>query len=145
MKIAVIRIRGMIDVRKDVKNTLNLLKLRKKFVCVIVDDSKIINGMLKKAQNYIVYGEINEKTLKELILKRGKIAGNKKIDMAGKKLEEFIKEFIQGKKKLEEVGIKSFFRLHPPKGGFKKSIKVTYPQGVLGKNPNINKIILKML
>ncbi|MEM2089957.1 MAG: 50S ribosomal protein L30 [Candidatus Pacearchaeota archaeon] len=145
MKIAVIRIRGLVGVRREIRETLDKLKLRKKFVCVIVDDTKEIMGMLKKAQNYIAYGEIDEETLKELIMKRGRKPGNKPIEIGGKKLEEFIKEFLQGKKKLKDLGIKPFFRLHPPRQGFKKSIKLLYPKGVLGYNPKIKELIRRML
>ncbi|MEM4719648.1 MAG: 50S ribosomal protein L30 [Candidatus Pacearchaeota archaeon] len=145
MKIAVIRIRGLVNVRKKIRDTLNLLRLRKKFSCVLVDDTPEIMGMLKKVQNYVAYGKIDEETLKMLILKRGKKPGNKKIDIAGKKLDDFSKDFLQGKKKLQDLRLKPFFRLHPPRKGFKKSIKLLYPKGVLGHNPGINELIKRML
>lgn len=145
MKIAVIRIRGLVGVRKQIQDTLYKLRLRRKFVCVIVDDTKEIKGMLKKVQNYVAYGEIDKETLKNLIMKRGRKPGNKPLEIGGKKLDEFVEEFLQGKKKLQDLGIKPFFRLHPPRHGFKKSIKLLYPKGVLGYNPKINELIQRML
>jgi ribosomal protein L30/L7E len=35
--------------------------------------------------------------------------------------------------------------LHPPRGGFKKSTKTRYPQGIRGKNPDIAKFAERML
>ena len=48
-------------------------------------------------------------------------------------------------KKLKEIGLKPFFRLHPPRGGLKSS-KKQFPRGVLGNHKQeINKLIEKML
>ncbi|MCS7134499.1 MAG: 50S ribosomal protein L30 [Candidatus Pacearchaeota archaeon] len=145
MKIAAIRIRGIIGVRKQIEDTLNKLRLRKKFVCVILDDRPEILGMLKKVQNYIAYGPINKETLKLLLMERARMPGNKKITIAGKNLENFLEEFLSGRKKLQDLGIKPFFRLHPPRGGFKKSIKLMYPKGILGYNKEINELIRRMI
>ena len=138
MKIVIIRIKGLVKVNRKIKDTLDMLRLRKKNVCVIVDDKKEIMGMIKKAENYLVYGEINKETLKQLIEKRAQ--PKKKIN------ENDIDNFLQGKKKLQDLGIKPFFRLHPPRGGFKKSTKKLRPNGILGnQGKEINKLIKKML
>jgi len=51
-----------------------------------------------------------------------------------------------GKVKLEEKNIKPFFRLNPPRGGFKKSTKKMFPNGILGNNKEkINEFIITML
>jgi large subunit ribosomal protein L30 len=144
-KIILVRIRGLVDVNVNVEKTLNLLRLRKKHSCVIVDETKETMGMIKKVQHYIAYGKINEETLKLLIMKRGRLPGDKPIVAGGKELDMIIKEFSEGKKTLKELGLKPFFRLHPPRKGFKKSIKLSYPQGVLGNNPKINEIVKEML
>ena len=65
-KFAVVLIRGLIGINKDIKKTLYLLKLRKKHVCIVIENNESNRGMLKKAKDYITYGEIDEKTLKEL-------------------------------------------------------------------------------
>ena len=69
-KIAAILIRGLIDLRQDVKDTLRMLNLQKKNACVILEDNAVNRGMLKKVENYITFGEITEETLKELQEKR---------------------------------------------------------------------------
>lgn len=69
-KIAVILIRGLVEVKQEIKDTLRMLNLQKKHACIIIEDNKINRGMLKKAENYITYGEITEETIKELKEKR---------------------------------------------------------------------------
>lgn len=126
--IIAIRIRGMVGIRKDVEGALNILRLRKKYSCVLVDEKdKSRIGMLNKVKDCISYGEISEETRKELILKRGRLQGDKHVKDANDK------------------NIKPFFRLHPPIGGFKKSTKLLYPKGVLGKNEKINELLRRML
>ncbi|OIO41547.1 hypothetical protein AUJ10_00935 [Candidatus Pacearchaeota archaeon CG1_02_31_27] len=140
-----IRIKGRIDISYKNKTTFELLKLRRKFACAIYSETKEIEGMLKRVENYIAYGKIDEKTLKELIIKRGRLTGNKKVD---EKLinDKLIKDVTDGKVKLEEKNIKPFFRLNPPRGGFKKSTKKMFPNGILGNNKEkINEFIITML
>ena len=71
-KIAVIRIRGNVNVRGVIKDTLDMLKLMKKNYCVVYDKTSSIVGMLKKVKDYVTWGEIKEQTLKLLVDKRGK-------------------------------------------------------------------------
>ena len=74
--IAVIRIKGLVDVPRDMKRTLNILKLRKKHICILLHPKKEIVGMLKKIKNYIAFGEINKETVKQLLklkIKKGKV------------------------------------------------------------------------
>jgi ribosomal protein L30/L7E len=68
--IAVIRIKGMINLRKVVSETLDRMKLRRKYSCVIIEPTQVNLGMIKQAKDAIAYGEIDEATLKELKEKR---------------------------------------------------------------------------
>jgi len=139
--IALIRIHGLIKVKSNVDETLNRLRLRKKFTCVIVDDKKPeIMGMVKNVRDFIGYGNIDEKTLVELIKARGKLIGDSKGKI--KDAEKIAKEVMAGKK-LEDLGVKPFFGLHPARGGIDS--KHHYPKGVLGKHEDISKLIMKML
>ena len=110
----------MVKIRKPVAETLDRLRLRRKYVCVLIDEkSEEKIGMLKKVRDFVAYGPINEETKEKLIKERGK--------------------------KTKEGELKPFFRLHPPRGGLKSS-KLHYPKGVLGDNKDdINKLIEKML
>ena len=85
-KIAVIRLRGLMGVKKDIKDTMKMLRLHNKNHCVVINNSPNYIGMLRKVKDYVTWGEINEKTFKELLLNRGRIVGKKNVD------EEYIKE-----------------------------------------------------
>src|SRR3989338_172316 len=69
-KIAVVRIRGLVNIRKTIGATLDMLRLYRKNYCVVVDNRPEIVGMLKKAKDYITWGEIDDATLKLLVEKR---------------------------------------------------------------------------
>ncbi|RME77660.1 50S ribosomal protein L30 [Candidatus Woesearchaeota archaeon] len=70
MKIAAIRIRGLVKVNKEIKDTLTMLKLHKKHTCVVLEANDSVLGMLKKAKDYITFGPVNEETLKLLESKK---------------------------------------------------------------------------
>ncbi|GIU68428.1 MAG: 50S ribosomal protein L30 [Candidatus Pacearchaeota archaeon] len=137
--ICVIRVRGRVNVRKDVEETLKRLRLRKKFSCVLLEENKVNLGMIKKVKDFVAFGRIDRETLKKLIEKRGqKIDKSKKIN-----IESVVEELEKGKK-LNELNLKPFFRLHPPRGGIKS--KEHFPKGVLGDNKEkINDLVLRML
>ena len=144
MKIIAVRISGRVGVREDIERTLDLLRLKIKHVAAILENTPEINGMIKKVQHYIAYGEINDDTARLLVEKRGKLQGDKPVD--AKRVEEFMSKFMKGEKKIEEIGIKPFFRLSPPKGGFKKSTKLPWPKGVLGyQGEKINELVKRMI
>lgn len=139
--IAIIRIKGKVKIREKIEETLSRLRLRRKYVCVLINEKdKVKLGMLKKIKDYVAFGEINKGTLIRLIEKRGKRIDKKQI----KEPEKIVEEIEKGKK-MEEVGLKPFFRLHPPRGGLKSS-KKQFPRGVLGNHgKEINKLIERML
>lgn len=136
----VIRIEGMVKVNKDIAETLERLRLKRKYSAVLIDvENKSVKGMLEKVKNAVAFGNIGKKTLIKLIEERGQIVNkNKKIDP-----EKVADELLKGKL-LSDFGFKPFFRLHPPRKGIKS--KLQYPKGVLGNNKNdINKLIERML
>ncbi len=140
---AVIRISGMVKVKPKVRETLDRLRLRRKYACVLLDTSKKqIKGMLNVVKHHVAYGVIDKDVLAKLLKHRGESVEGRK-----KKLEiDFDRvagELINGKK-LQDLKLKPFFRLHPPKKGIKS--KLLYPKGVLGDNKqDINKLISRML
>jgi hypothetical protein len=74
-----------------------------------------------------------------LIEKRGQLINKeKKID-----IKKIVEELEKGKK-YEELNLKPFFRLHPPRKGIKS--KLHFPKGVLGDNKEkINDLVKRML
>ena len=155
MKLAVVQIRGTLGMTKKFRDTLQFLKLVRKNSCVVVDDSKPYLGMLILLKDYITWGKIDEETFKLLLQKRGRIVGNQLVTEAYLKekakfgFDEFTKNFFAGKVKLRDVpGLKSFFRLTPPRGGFDRGgIKKPFSLGgALGyRGDNMNDLIRRML
>ncbi|MEM0037709.1 MAG: 50S ribosomal protein L30 [Zestosphaera sp.] len=152
---AIVRVRGLADVPPDVENTLRKLRLTRKYTTVIYPKNSSVDGMLRVIKEWVTWGEIDENTLKELLLKRGKLVGNKPItegfirERFGMSVDEFVKALIEGKLQLHKLDdvIKPVFRLHPPKGGFKRSTKKPLgSDGELGyRGSEINKLIHKMV
>ncbi len=155
----VVRIRGTADVHPDIEKTLYLLRLRRKYTASLYHSSLPgIRGMLRKVEDWATYGEIDRETLIKLLSTRGRIAGDKPLtdewirDNLGLYggISELADKLLEGQlyyHKLSKHGVKPFFRLHPPRGGFKRSIKKHYNAGgELGyRGSDINNLILRML
>jgi len=121
-KLAIIRIRGQIGIKKSIKDTMEMLRIYRKNYCTVVDKTSSFVGMTKKIKDYCTYGEIDSETYKLLVEKRGEKNGKGEL--------------------------KRFFRLSPPRQGFeRKGVKVSYTKGgALGyRGKEINKLIKKML
>lgn len=141
-KIAVVLVRGLINVRKSIKDNLRMLRLYYKNYCVVVDNTPANMGMINKAKDYIAWGEIDSETYQELVKKRGEeylgpAACSKN------KIKYGHKFFVSNGKKY-----KKYFRLNPPKKGFgRKGIKVPFMAGGgLGYRGNkINDLLKRMI
>ena len=79
--------------------------------------------MLKKAKDYITWGEVDDKTFQELVEKRGQEFKGVTQDLNGKYTYKKFFEF--NSKKYKKV-----FRLNPPRKGFgRKGIKKPFNMG----------------
>ncbi len=148
---AVIRIGGKVSIPKKVNDTLEMMKLHKNNHCVIMEETPENEGMIKKCKDQVTWGEINSETLAKMILKRGRLPGNERVDSdyleekTGKEPNEFAEEILSGESSLNDAEIKSVFRLNPPSKGF-KSTKRHYPDGSLGyRGEEINKLLSRMI
>ncbi|MEM0333465.1 MAG: 50S ribosomal protein L30 [Candidatus Aenigmatarchaeota archaeon] len=154
-RIAIIRIKGVTKTSREIKDTLYLLRLRRTNVAVVTKNSESIVGMIKKVEPWIAWGEINKETFKNLLLKRGRLIGNKRFSEEYLKetlnisLNEFIDKYFNFEMELEDIpGLKPFFRLKPPSGGYpRKGIKVSYKDGgAYGYwGENINNLLMSMI
>ncbi len=154
---AIIRLRGKAGIDQEVEDTLRMLRLTRKHCCVIYPATREIEGMLMKVKDWVTWGEIDFETLIELLKNRGRIQGGKPLSndylkkvLGIESIELFAKELMEGKMlihKLDEYGIKPVFRLHPPRKGFKGSIKKPYKDGgELGyRGKDINDLIKRMI
>ena len=79
--IAIVRIRGLKHIRHDVKHAFMDFRLDRKNHCVLVKESPETNGMLTKIKDYVAYGPIKAETVAKLIEKRGRVEGDKKVEV----------------------------------------------------------------
>jgi large subunit ribosomal protein L30 len=69
-KLAIIRVRGKVNINPDIKKTFELLKLSAQNTCVIVPSTPVTLGMARKLESYTTYGTVNAETLALLNEKR---------------------------------------------------------------------------
>ncbi|NQU79820.1 uL30 family ribosomal protein [Candidatus Woesearchaeota archaeon] len=68
---AAILIRNTTRTSGDIRDTLIMLRLHKKFTCTLVPAIPSFKGMLNKTKDFIAYGEVDDETVKLLNEKRG--------------------------------------------------------------------------
>jgi large subunit ribosomal protein L30 len=152
--IAVIRIRGTVSASMQARETLEMLHLPRNNYGTLVDDRPAFMGMLKKAKDYVTFGEPSKETLAMLIKGKGRLAGNKKLtdeyaQKVGHKSLDDLAEAVYACRtqywKLKDI--QPVFRLHPPSKGFKGKIKKDYGSGgELGyRGEKINELLKRML
>lgn len=149
-----VRVRGSVNVRKDIEDTLRMLNLTRNCHATIIDDRPSYIGMLQKVQNQVTWGEASKDTILMLLKERGRLVGNKKIT------DEYVKKI--GFESIDDLaeaiynlrvefnklpGIKPVFRLHPPSKGYKGSVKKSWKSGgVTGyRGEAINDLIKRMI
>ncbi|MBU5537192.1 MAG: 50S ribosomal protein L30 [Candidatus Aenigmatarchaeota archaeon] len=148
--LAVIRISGQANLRRDIRDTLKMLRLDAPYNCVFVPETPDYKGMVKKVENYVTYGEVEKQTLVEVLKKRLRTIDNKRIvelkPITGyNSYEELADDLMSGKVKLSQFKVKPVIKLTPPSKGF-KSIKQNYPEGDLGYRGNeINELLMRMI
>ncbi len=152
---AIIKLRGSVGIRPEIKNTLRLLRLHKVNHCAIVEENDYYKGMIKKVKDYIAWGEISEDMLELLLKNRGRLQGRKRLP------EQYLRENTPygsfkelphalyvgevGMKDLMEYKIKPVFRLHPPRKGHKGIKRSVKEGGELGYHGDkINELLYKM-
>ena len=134
--LAVVRVRGVSDIFREVKETMKMLHLERNCHATLVDNRPAYLGMLRKAQNYLTWGEISKETLALLLKKRGRLVGDKRltdehVQKVGKNsLDELAEALFKGEVEFHGLpNIKPVFRLHPPSKGFKGKVKRSFASG----------------
>src|SRR5271157_1775307 len=105
--VAIVRIRGTVNVRGDITETLKRLNLKRVSNCTVIKVNDSYDGMLKKCSNYVAFGEIDEPTLAKLLARHAK--------------GFTAKEIMEGKYDAEKFGACIPFRLHPPRHGYRST------------------------
>ena len=152
--LVVVRVRGVSDISREVKDTFNMLHLTRNCHATLIDNRPSYTGMLHKAQNWATWGEISKENIALLFKERGRLVGDEKLT------DEYAQEL--GYKSLDDLAeaaytleveynslpkVKPVFRLHPPKKGFKGKVKRSYAAGgVTGyRGEAINNLIKRMV
>ncbi len=149
----VVNLRGMVNTRRPVRKTLEQLKLLKRFNATIVPDNEMYRGMLLSAKEHLAWCELDSKTAESLLSKRAESSNGKKItendlrESGFSNFADLAAALASGKVSLgAELGFRQFFRLGPPKGGFKRSIRRQFGEGgILGPNKELSNIVEKMV
>ncbi|MEM2419554.1 MAG: 50S ribosomal protein L30 [Candidatus Bathyarchaeia archaeon] len=152
--IAAVRVRGIISAPLEVREAIRMLNLKRNNYAVLIDNRPSFLGMLKTAQNFITWGEVSKKTVAELLKKRGRLVGNKKLTdeyaqrLGFKSLDELAEAIYACKVEYWKLpDIQPYFRLHPPTKGFRGKVKKGYGMGgELGyRGEEINDLLERMI
>ncbi len=154
MAVAIVRLRGIINVKPQIKDTLKYLRLNAVNHCVVLPDNETTKGMLQTAKDYVTWGEIDAETLAEAITARGRLVGDRPITDAHVKantdfgtIAELAQAIVEGKflyKDLAEV--KPLLRLHPARKGLEGIKRSVQNGGALGyRGENVNELIRRMI
>lgn len=154
MTYAVVRIRGHVNVRGEVSDTLGYLRLRRVNHCVFLRKSASVEGMLQHAKDYITWGEVDQTVVAMILVRRARIEGDRPINDAFVKanspfpsMNSLAKAIAANEATLSDVkGLTPVIRLPPARGGF-GGIKRAYREGgALGyRGKEINALLLRML
>ncbi len=149
----VVRIKGQADVPYWAATTMTLLKLDKKYRATILPVKENTLGMLNKVKHYISWIELDVALAKDLLDKKGRKSGYKKItaedlkELGFNSIDDLATALAEGKATLSKLKpLKPWFALSPPRHGFKRSTKKLYGQkGMLGLNAELGTIVRRMI
>lgn len=149
----VIRMKGTINVPHWARTTLDLLHLDKRFRATIIPEKDNTKGMLNKIKHYASWQVIDIPTAKELIEKKARKDGYKKLTtedlskLGFKSVDDLAKSLADGSVTLSKLKpLKPWFALAPPKHGFKRSTKKMYGEGgILGSHKELMEQVRLMI
>ena len=151
---AAVRVKGKIGVRREIRLTLDLLRLTRANHCILIQANDTNKGMLQKVKDYLTWGEINKETLNKLVRERGRLMGDKPITddwvktrMPFQGIDPWVEAIANERVKYKELpDVKPVFRLHPPRKGWGHTKRSFKEGGVLGyRGKEINKLIERMI
>ena len=151
--VLVVRIHGQPDVPYWATTTMALLKLEKRYRATIIPEKDNNLVMIRKIHHYISWQEIDIETTKQLLDKKARKSGYKKVTdeditaIGFESVDELASALTEGKATLSKLKpLKPWFALDPPRQGFKRSTKRLYGQkGVLGHNKELSVIVKRMM
>jgi large subunit ribosomal protein L30 len=108
--------------------------------------------MLRKAKDYITWGEVRPEVVEHLLRKRGRLQGNRRLTEEAVRAHGFssVKELAEmicaGRVGAPFLpGLKRVFRLNPPRGGYRSTKRPFKDSGDLGyRGEQINELVMRM-
>ena len=131
-----VRIRGLSDISQEVKDTLSMLRLTRNCHATLLDNRPAYDGMLRKTKHCITWGEVSQETIANLLKKRGRLTGDKKVtdeyakDLGYDSIDALAEAIFKVEIECSSLpDLKPVFRLRPPTKGFKGKIKRSFVVG----------------
>ena len=151
--ILAVNLHGAINSSAPVRKALNELKVARKFTATVVTDDLPTMGMLRLCKDYIAWTKLGEGLLSQLLEKRGRVSVTKSLDAESlkrfgfKKYDDLAAKMFKDDLRLSSLaGVLPYFRLAPPRGGFKRSMRRQFTEkGTLGNNPGLEEIVRRMI
>lgn len=148
---AIVRLRGEVNVRPEIKATLAMLHIHRVNHCIVVKEDPHYRGMIQMVKDYVAWGKIDDDTLALLLEKRGRLSANRRLteqylkeNTSYSSFQELASAITSGSTSLNELEIKPIFRLHPARKGL-RTTKKTVPQGGdLGFRSDLTDLIKRM-
>lgn len=156
MSYVVVRLRGLAGRNHAHKKTLQLLRLHHVNHATIVPVNESYQGMVKKVEHFVTYGELDRETAMKLLQTRGRAPGDKPLTDAYvkentpfKSVGELADALVNDQVDIGSLdAVKPVFRLAPARGGLEGRGKKGHVSdgGALGyRGKEINQFIARML
>ena len=148
---AIVRLRGEVNVRPEIKDTLQMLRIHRVNHCVLVNEDPHFRGMIQKVKDYVAWGKIDDDTLAMLLERRGRLSGNRRLtdqflkeNTSYRSFQELAAAINSGSVSFKELGLKPIFRLHPARKGLKTTKKTAQQGGDMGFRQDLADLIKRM-
>jgi large subunit ribosomal protein L30 len=154
-KLLVVNLHGLINVPRGTRETLIQLGIGKRFAAAVVGDDPVSKGSVHLCKDYVAWATLDSDLLTSLLQSRGRLSKSKTLDdealkaLGFKTYADLAQAIMKGETSdtLSSVkGLKPFFGLSPPRGGFKRSSRRQFREGgILGENPMLPEIVRRMI
>jgi len=148
-----LNLHGQINVPRGRRAALRELQIDRRFSATVVRDDQSTLGLLDLCRDYVAWAPVKKDLLSALLKSRAKVSERRRLDrealraLGFKGPDELAAKMLEGEIRLSSIkGVRPFFNLSPPIGGFKLSTRRKYGEGgVLGLNPKLPALVRRMI
>ncbi|GKS60810.1 50S ribosomal protein L30 [Candidatus Nitrosocosmicus sp.] len=152
----VVRMKGTVNIPNWAQSTLDNLHLQKKFRATLIPENEQTLGMLRKIKEIVAWTSVDEGFIREFVEKKGRHTSTKLLSSNKESqtnlenapdIDKVVTDITKNESFLSKIsGLKPWFALNPPRGGFKRKSKVLYSQnGILGENRELVELVKRMM